>query len=71
MTAPIQGNFIVANPEMYDSAKRMAKKLYDHGNKKGAKTGEAEVKKEGESKKGKTISERENKTLNHQRNNKL
>ncbi|XP_023753313.1 uncharacterized protein LOC111901659 [Lactuca sativa] len=53
LIAPIQGNVIAANPNTYDSAKRLAKKLYDHGNKKGAKTGEAEVKKEGENKKGK------------------
>ena len=44
---------IAANPTTYDSAKRLAKKLYDHDNKKGAKAGEAEVKKEGYNKKGK------------------
>ncbi|KAL7587651.1 hypothetical protein Lser_V15G40250 [Lactuca serriola] len=36
LTAPIQGNVIAANPTTYDSAKRLAKKLYDHGNKRGA-----------------------------------
>ena len=48
---PIQGNVIVANPETFDSAKRLAQKLYDHGNKKGAKTAETEAKKEGNNKK--------------------
>ncbi|XP_023738933.1 uncharacterized protein LOC111886928 [Lactuca sativa] len=70
LTAPIQGNVIAENPETFDSAKRLAKKLYDHGNKKGAQTVEVEVKKEGENKKGKKTSKRENKTRNHLRNNK-
>ena len=51
MGTPIQGNVIVANPETFDSAKRLAQKLYDHGNKKGAKTAETEAKKEGNNKK--------------------
>ncbi|KAL7606409.1 hypothetical protein Lser_V15G17637 [Lactuca serriola] len=53
LTAPIQGNVTAANSETFDSVKRLAKKLYDHGNKKGAKTVEVEIKKEGEGKKGK------------------
>ncbi|XP_023742451.1 uncharacterized protein LOC111890578 [Lactuca sativa] len=53
LIAPIQGNAIAANPKTFDNAKRVVKKLYDRGNKKGAKTVEAEVKKEEESKKGK------------------
>ncbi|XP_023755024.1 uncharacterized protein LOC111903493 [Lactuca sativa] len=42
----------VINPPYPVSAKRLAKKLYDHGNKKGTKTVEAEVKKEEENKIG-------------------
>ena len=53
LTPPIQGNVIAANPETFDSAKRLAKKLYDHNNKKGEKPVETEVKKENDSKKGK------------------
>ncbi|KAL7581886.1 hypothetical protein Lser_V15G47382 [Lactuca serriola] len=53
LTSPIQGNVIAANPETFDSAKRLAKKLYDHNNKKGEKLVETEVKKENDSKKGK------------------
>ncbi|KAL7583922.1 uncharacterized protein LOC111918058 [Lactuca sativa] len=53
LTEPIQGNVIAENPKTFDSAKRLAKKLYDHGNKKGAKIVVAEVKKEEENKKGK------------------
>ena len=52
-TSPIQRNVIDANPATYDSVKRLVKKLYDHGNKKGAKVWEIEVKKEGGNKKGK------------------
>lgn len=47
LTPPIQGNVIAAKPETYDSAKRLAQKLYDHGNKKGSKTTEIDVKKDG------------------------
>ncbi|XP_023766456.1 uncharacterized protein LOC111914987 [Lactuca sativa] len=42
---------ITSEGKKIESAKRLAKKLYDHGNKKGAKAGEAEVKKEGDKKK--------------------
>ncbi|XP_023773060.1 uncharacterized protein LOC111921709 [Lactuca sativa] len=59
LTEPIQGNVIAENPKMFDSAKRLAKKLYDHGNKKGAKTVVAEVKKEEENKKGKNNKRKE------------
>lgn len=52
LTPPIQGNVIAANPETFDSAKRLAKRLYDHNNKKGEKPVEAEKKKEGDGKKG-------------------
>ncbi|KAL7596135.1 hypothetical protein Lser_V15G31193 [Lactuca serriola] len=53
LTEPIQGNVIAANPKTFASAKRLAKKLYDHGNKKSAKTVVAEAKKVEENKKGK------------------
>ena len=53
LTYPIQGNVIAANPETFDSAKRLAKKLYDHNNKKGEKPAETEAKKESDGKKGK------------------
>ncbi|XP_023735766.1 uncharacterized protein LOC111883676 [Lactuca sativa] len=53
LTEPIQGNVIAANPKTFDNAKRLANKLYDHGNKKGAKIVEAEVKKEEQNKEGK------------------
>ncbi|XP_023732659.1 uncharacterized protein LOC111880458 [Lactuca sativa] len=53
LNEPIQGNVIATNPKTFDSAKRLAKKWYDHGNKKGAKTVGVEVKKEEENKKGK------------------
>ncbi|XP_023755609.1 uncharacterized protein LOC111904062 [Lactuca sativa] len=33
------GNVTAANPENFDSAKRLANKLYDHNNKKGKKQG--------------------------------
>ena len=46
ITPPIQGNVIVANPSTFDSAKRLVQKLYDHGDKKGTKTSDAETKKE-------------------------
>lgn len=51
LTSLIQGNVIAANPETFDSAKRLAKKLYDHNNKKGSKAKESEDKKEVEGKK--------------------
>ena len=53
LTSPIQGNVIAANPETFDSAKRLAKKLYDHNNKKGDKPMETKGKKESDNKKGK------------------
>ncbi|CAH1422256.1 unnamed protein product [Lactuca virosa] len=53
LTPPIEGNVIAANPETFDSAKRLAKKLYEHNNKKGEKAGETESKKENDNKKGK------------------
>ena len=53
LTSPIQGNVIAAKPETFDSAKRLAKKLYDHNNKKGDKSMEIEGKKENDKKKGK------------------
>ena len=53
LTSPIQGNVIAAKPETFDSAKRLAKKLYDHNNKKGEKPADSEGKKEKDNKKGK------------------
>ena len=47
LASPIQGNVIPAKPQTYNNAKILAKKLYDHENKKGAKAGETEGKKEG------------------------
>ncbi|XP_052627066.1 uncharacterized protein LOC128133604, partial [Lactuca sativa] len=47
------GNVIAANPETYESAKTLAKKVYDHGNKNSVKEGETEVKKEGDNNKRK------------------
>ena len=51
LTPPIQGNVIATNQETFDSTKRLAHKLYDHDNKKGAKTTMTEAKKEGNNKK--------------------
>ena len=65
LTSPIQGNVIAANPKTLDSAKRLAKKLYDHNNKKGEKPAEIEGKKESDNKK-----EREVKDRNRPRSNK-
>ncbi|KAL7608251.1 hypothetical protein Lser_V15G09700 [Lactuca serriola] len=45
------GNVITGNPETFDSAKCLAQKLYDHGNKKGTMTTETKAKKEGDKKK--------------------
>ena len=53
LTSLIKGNVIAANPETFDNAKRLAQKLYDHGNKKGAKTTMTETKKEGDNYKNK------------------
>ena len=72
LNTPIQGNVIAANQETYDSAKRLAKKLYDHGNKKGAKAGETEGKKEGKiTRRTKTTNERDNKAKSHRKSSKL
>ncbi|CAH1451841.1 unnamed protein product [Lactuca virosa] len=51
LTPPIQGNVIASKPETYDSAKRLAKKLYDHDDKKSTKATEGESKQEGGNKK--------------------
>ncbi|XP_023760657.1 uncharacterized protein LOC111909101 [Lactuca sativa] len=52
LTSLIQGNVIAAKLETFDSAKRLAKKMYDHNNKKGEKPAEIEGKKENDNKKG-------------------
>lgn len=44
---------IATNLEMFDSAKCLAQKLYDHVNKKGTKTPDAETKKEERNKRNK------------------
>ncbi|KAL7609626.1 uncharacterized protein LOC128132832 [Lactuca sativa] len=46
-------NVSAAKPETFDSAKRLAKKLYEYNNKKGEKPAEIEGKKENDNKKGK------------------
>ncbi|XP_023732715.1 uncharacterized protein LOC111880516 [Lactuca sativa] len=51
LTPPIHGNVIFANPSMFDSAKFLAQKLYDHGDNKGTKTSGADTKKEDNNKK--------------------
>ena len=38
---------IATNPETFNSAKRLAQMLYDHGNKKGTKNTKTKAKKEG------------------------
>ena len=70
LTSPIQGNVIAADPETFDSAKRLAKKLYDHNKKKGEKSVETEVKKENDSKKGKNNKRKGHKAPNRPRSSK-
>ena len=71
-TSPIQGNVIAANPDMYDSAKTLAKKLYDHGNKKGVKIVDTENKKRKERiRKTGTTNEKYEKIKGNRNSNKL
>lgn len=51
LTLPIQGNVIATNPSTFDSAKRLAQKLYDHGEPKGTKTAITKPKNGGDNKK--------------------
>ncbi|KAL7606437.1 hypothetical protein Lser_V15G19032 [Lactuca serriola] len=59
LTPPIQGNVIAAYPETLDSVKRLAQKLYDHRNKKGTNTLDAETKKEDRNKRTKASRDRQ------------